>query len=333
MNAAESGPSDVVASALLNALREVTGHTDGIVEDERSRETVAAAYRAATDDDCRAQVDRALEAPSEATDTLEAAALRTAVEATYRRLRDEHVRLRFTHETSVELETRDVALYSFLRTEDPAALERLDVGAAVGDGLTAGADALSDGAVGEAREAFRAATDAADTTDERVSARVLAAWARHRAGDREAALPLVTEALERDATAWPARVVGTIADHGSPSLFEEGKLAVRPYLRVRADVADVGAIRAAVRPRTPAGDWQSLSGPLGCLRIPDAAFGGHLDVRLRLSGPLDDFPSLYAYYVAVGLVDERNDVPRNVLYQPLQGPETTTAVETLRFES
>jgi tetratricopeptide (TPR) repeat protein len=284
------------------------------------------------DDDQRRDFERALtEVDGKTPQPEPEAILQTAVDAVYRRLREDGVTLQFTHVTGVDMDTHDLALYSFLRTEDPTVLEGLDVSSSVADDLQTGADALASGAVEDARAAFEDAIEVAETPDEHVSARVLTAWATSRAGEHDAALPLVTEALERDPATWPARVVGTVADHESPSLFRDGTIAVRPYFRIRADVPDGSDIGAAVRPRGDE-EWVPLRGPLGCLRIPDSSIRPSLDIRLRLSGSLDDFPTLQAYYLAIGLVDEANDVPRNVLYQPLQGPETTDARETIQFE-
>lgn len=321
-------PDEDVRTAVSNALRAIVDRTDGVLEDERSRETVAATYRAVTDDERRRDFERALSQTDDgAGPPGTQVALASVVDEVYRRLRDDDVRLRTSHETSVTLRPRDVALYRFSRTRDPTELDALDVSPAVADRLEAGADATANESFDAAREAFRAATDRAETVDEHVVAHVLAGWAAHWAGADDDALPHVTTALERDESAWPARMVGTVADHDSPSSFRDGRLAVRAYLRVQADVPESSTLRTAVRGRDD--EWETLSGPLGCLLLPDLET--RMDVRLRRAGPLDEFPSLHAYYLAVGVVEPDDADPKNVLHQPLQGPETTASTDTVRF--
>jgi len=325
-------PTDSVRTFLLNALLEVAGHTAGILEDDQSYEAVQTALETAIQEDERSEFDQALAAVSETSEQREAqTALRRGTDAVYGWLRERGTRLRLTHRTSVEMNAQQLALYGFLRTENPAVLSELDVSEPVADNLQTGARALVSGATEESENAFDEAIRLAETPAEQVSAWVLAAWTRCRAGEYEAALPLVSKALECDREAWPARVVGTIADHDTPSLFWEDKLSVRPYLRIRAEVPEGGDIEAAVRPQQSDEDWVSLLGSRGCLRVPEETFGPDLEVRLRLSGTLGAFPTVQAYYLAVGVVDEMNDVPRTVFYQPLQGPRTTDARETLRF--
>ncbi|RLM88544.1 tetratricopeptide repeat protein [Halobellus sp. Atlit-38R] len=326
-------PTDSVRTVLLNALREVTGHATGILEDEQSYEAVQTALETAVQESERSEFDQALAAVNETSGQGEAQiALRRSTDAVYDWLCSHGAQLRLTHLTSVKMNAQQVTLYKFLRTENPAVLNELDVSATVADSLKTGASALASGATDESQPAFSEAIELAETPAEKVSVWVLAAWTRCRAGEYEAALPLVTKALECDPEAWPARVVGTVADHETPSLFWEDKLSVRPYLRVRAEVPEGGDIEAAVRPQRRNDErWVSLSGPRGCLRVPEESFGPNLEVRLRLSGALGTFPTVQAYYLAVGVVDEVNDVPRTVFYQPLQGPRTTDARETLRF--
>ena len=321
-------PDDGVRTVLLNALRDATGDAADVVDDERSRDVLTDAYRAATTDAERRDFERAL-GQAGAGDALPGAeaTLEAVTDAVARELLGEGVALELTHEAGATLAVRDVALYRFARTREPAALETLSLSPAVAEAVDAGAARVAEGAHDQARTEFRAAVEAADTREEHVSARVLAAWACHWAGDDEAALPLVTEALERDPDAWPARMVGTAADHESPTLFRSGRLAVRAYLRVRAAVPDDGRIEARVRPEGE--DWTRLSGSLDCLTVPELA--PELDVALKLRGPLDGLPTMHAYYLAVGVVDESDEVPRNALVQPLKGPETADATETVRL--
>jgi len=321
-------------SFVLNALGDVVEGTDLVLEDDGSRQIVREAFDAVTDQAQREEFERALtEVRHEpAADDPSHGVARAIVDSTCRELIEHDVRVTLAHEARVVLSDRDVGLYNFVRSTDPDALADVPLSAAVRASVRRGAEAVAEGDYDGGLAEFERAIDAAETIDDAVTARGLAAWACHRDGDDATALDYVNEALELHQDAWAVRLVGTAAGHSSPQLFRDGKLSLRAYVRSRASVppesefgVDVGLADGTSSPT-----WRELSGEPGF--VPLEQLAAETRVRLRLRGPLDEFPALNAYYLAVGVVDENNQVPRSVEYQPLTGPATADATETLRFE-
>lgn len=327
---ATTGTAGGVRGLIGSAVRDVVDDGSRVLEDETSRTTVEDAFEAVTDPtqrrafrDALAEIDA-----SELLDETSQAVVTSIVDSVYYELRDSGVRATVTHRTATRFDGRDVALYEFSRTRNPTALASLSLTSAVSDAVVRGGKRVMDGGLDAARDAFETAMDRAETDDDAVVSAVLSAWTNHWRGDDEKAQKLIEDALQRDPDAWPARLAGAVVDHKSPELFREEALSIAAYLRIRTSMPPNSSLRAFVSYDDEG--WQELSGEPRYLRLP--RLGRETAIRIRTNGPIDALPPVWAYYLAVGVVDERNETPRSVEYQPLSGPVTAEATESLRFE-
>lgn len=327
---------DVAKSLVLNALADYA--EDGAtLEGEASREIVECAFRTVTDEsrrdafaDALADVRRTAavdEAPED--DALNVVAAVT--DDVYSELLDREVHATVIHETGTTLSRREVSLYNYARSQLSESLERLPVSRDVYESIRRGALAIEDGRNADALRQFEGAIDAGRTVDDEVASRVTAALSSHWNGADERALDYVEEALHFDTNAWTAKMVGMAASHSSPETFREGTLSVKAYFRARIAVPE----RANVQVEIGLGDgedtteWTSLGGDLDYMPIERLA--PETKIRLRLAGPLSAIPTMHAYYLSWGVVDEASEVPRTVDHVLLDGPVTADATERLRL--
>ena len=334
----------LTGTVVLNGLRDVVDGSRTVLADEGSVRALEEAYRAATTADERTAVAAAFEGLDEGDDASDADAsdasdgdsgsgerppaetVERVVAAVVHELSVREATLAVDHEVPLDPDERAVRVHRFFEAREPSILSPLADGA-VADALRRGATAARDGEWEAAAAAFGAAVDAAEEDSRSgLTARVLAAWATHWAGDDAAALDLVEEALRLETEAWDARLVGVAADHSSPEWFREGRLSSDLYLRVRAAMPDGASVDAAVVGAD--GSVDRLDGDPSCFRVHRLPLDGRL--RLRLRGAPGALPDLHAYYLAVGVVEPESARPRTVQQTLLDGPVTASATERLR---
>lgn len=327
----------LTGTVVLNGLADVVDEERAVLADEETRRILDDAYRSVTTPADRSACERALESARDGSEdaaggpdgaSADEQTLTDAVLATVEELEARDASLTVDHEVPLGLDERPVRVHRFFATRDGAVLAPLADDDRVADAFERGAAAARDGEMAAAAAAFEEGIEAGGDAGVGVAARVLAAWASHRAGDDEAALERVREALRRDADAWDARLVGVAADHSSPEWFREGRLASEAYLRVRTAIPDGATVEAGVVDDADGSvDW--LDGDPSGYLVPRLPLAGRL--RLRFRGPPDGLPSLHAYYLAVGVVEPESMRPRTVEDTLLDGPLTASASERLRI--
>lgn len=311
---------------VLNALRDVAGGP-GVLADAESRDLVDDAFAAAVHEAERHRFGERVVAPAEDLDDDTRDFADAVAGDVLAELVDRDTRATLVHEARLSVPEREAALYTFMAAGDRAGLDDLTLPPAVREQVDEGVAALAADDPATAGEAFEAAIEASDAGDGRVTARVLAAYAHHRAGDDRQAMDLVEETLHLETRAWPAKLVGYAAAHRRPRKFRDGKLGARVFFRWTADVPADGSLDVAVGPA--GGDLEALSGRDECMPIervwPEST------VRIEVGGELPALPTIESYYVATGVVDREVHEVRSVENVLLSGPETATAEERLRF--
>jgi hypothetical protein len=317
------------------AVREIVAERRHVLQDDMSRRVVRDAYRTVTDDTQHRAFREALATVEDTNTSTDKygndgsarAVVESISDAVSDELRDSGARAAITHEVSTTVDARDLACLEFTRTRDPGALDDLRLEPDVIEPVRRGATHVKKGDFAAALAAFKPAIDRTHSDDGAVVANVLAAWTSHWAGDDDGAKAFA-EAASNHENAWVVRLVSAIANHTDPDLFRDEVLSVAPYIRVHAVVPSDSSLR--VRVAYDGGDWQDMSGEPEYLRLP--RLGRETAIQLTSSGEVGALPSVSAYYLAVGVVDERNEVPRTVEFQPLSGPDSAEATETLHFE-
>lgn len=324
-------------TVVLNGLDGLVNDRPAVLADPESERILRDAYRSVTAPATRRTVAAALDRLAPAVQSMDvdddAAAdasgddrlLAEVVADVADALADRDATFVVDHDVPLDLSTHSTAVYRFFGTHDPESLQPLiDNGIAA---LERGAEATRDGDPATAADAFEDAAEAATDSDIDTAVRTLCAWAHHRAGDDDRALEFVEAALLRDENAWPARLVGVAADHSTPDWFRAGRLASEAYLRVRAAVPEGASVRAAAVDGEGAERW--LDGNPDCFRAPRLPAEGRLRIRLR--GPPGRLPALYAYYLAVGVVEPESARPRTVEQILLDGPASGESSERVRI--
>jgi len=236
-----------------------------------------------------------------------------------------------THEADISISPENSALYTFMTTQDENMIMQLNFTSTVRSYLSEGTKLVSQGAVEEAIHEFKKARDIGKESDTLI-AKQLIAWASFALGEDEPALRLAREVIQTKSSAWPARLVMAAASHSSPSLFREERLAGRVYLRSRLDPHDETAASISVGAR--AGDsvnWIDVSGDSRCLLVPRLTT--NMRIKFQLSSKISELPTVQMYYLAAGIVDTTEMVPRSIEHEIAGGPVTATAHETLQFNA
>jgi hypothetical protein len=332
---AASGASEGLSRTLvLNGLVDLCGGP-AVLDDEDSRATLRAAFDAALHVAERDKFERLVaDEDPEALDEEGQRFLTTCAAEVLDELVDREVTATLLHDAPLTVSDREAALYSFLVTHDPSALDALAVGDDVRAHLDAGATAVADEAFGEAATAFEDAVTESAGGDGAIAARVLAAYACHRDERDEAAMDYVEEALHLETRAWTAKLVGYAASHRFPEKFRTGKLGGRVFFRWSAEVPDVGDVLVAVGPAGSDGDAfpdpTPIEGSDQCR--PFERLWPETTVRVAVSGTLPEVPSVDSYYVATGVADLEVFEARTVEEVLLSGPMGDDATERVRFD-
>jgi len=322
--------TDVMRTLVLNGLVDLVDNDETVLADETSVKRLAAAYEAVTTDLQREQFRTIVENMDDRTDS-ETETLLEITDLVIDRLAETESRATVSHVAHLQLPPRQVATYAFMRDPTSERANSLSVPEGVCEHVVAGASHAERGAFDEALEDFETAL--AETTDEAaMTPRVLAAWANHWAGDDERAVELVTAALEADANAWDALIVGIAADHTDPQKFRDGELSVRPYLRWIVEESDDSSITPSAG--YPGDDgtihWQRLTdGTADC--TPIDRLEPEMRLRLEISGKISAFPSLHGYYLGIGVVEPDGPRARTIDRKLASGPVTVDSSETLAF--
>lgn len=318
-------------TVLLNSVDGLVSDRRSILVDEASERHLRDAYRSVTTPSTRTSVASTLDrladgGPGPDADAESLAAVLADVAG---ELGARGATLRIDHDVSLALSPPLTAIHRFFHTRDPDDLPPGLTDGRVAPRVTRAATAAGDGAFETAADAFEAAADERSDADGTTALRTLSAWARHRAGDDEAAVTAVRDVLRRDQDAWPARLVGVAAAHSNPEWFRDGRLASEAYLRVRTNVPADASLDAAVVDEEGRARW--LDGTPACYVAPTLPARGTL--RLRLQGPPGDLPPLHAYYLAVGVVEPASNKSRSVEQILLDGPLTAEPTERVRIRT
>jgi tetratricopeptide (TPR) repeat protein len=322
-----SGSEGLSRTLVLNGLHDLRGDAT-VLADDASREKLEAAFEdalhVAERDRFEAEIDDALsgELDEGAEDFIQSCAedvLAALVEA--------DVSVTLTHDARLSVSEREAAVYSFMLSSEPDALESLDTDADASEQIDEGAEAVAAGQYERAIEAFESAVSVSSGGDGALAARVLAGHACHLAGRDEDAMHYVEEALHLDTGCRTAKLVGYAADHRYPEKFRSRKLGARLFFRWSAGVPDVGDVSVAVGPAD--GETAPLEGSEQCKPLP--RLWPETTVRVEVSGELPALPAVESYYVASGVADLEVYEARSVEEVVLSGPTDAAATELVRF--
>jgi hypothetical protein len=332
-------PERAIDPVLLNALADVAGDERRVLADDAS---VGIIERAVTDvtapeerERFRAVLGR-LRSTGE-TDGDSRAAVETVVDAVRERLTAAGARVTVDHEVPIPAGPVETAVYDFTMNMDATALAGLDLPAAIRERIETGARLSGQGDFEAAAEAFTRAADEAETGDGSVTARTLAAWAHHWAGDDHAAIDFVEEALHLHTDAWLPTLAGFSADpdpaFARPDQFRDGKYAAMAALRYTVDTPGSTSLTPFLARRTDDGEigsWVELDGTDEC--TPIHRLGSDPVLRLRLTGDVPAFPAIHSYYVGLGIVDLEVTELREVYRLLVNGPAGERVSETITVE-
>lgn len=326
---------------VLNALRDLVEEKSIVLADDASRDLIREAYEMAVSPEEQRSFKSALDAV--VTDSAEIDGVpdhdttpAEVVGAVTKELADRGAMATIDHVMRVSLAAREVALYNVMRCGQMSGLETLESIDGISEHVADGVDYLMAESHERAIRVFEEAIGSAESTDAKVVARVLSGWAHHQAGNDPEALEVIEEVSDLDESAWSARMVELSAGADSPELFRNGLHGTGVYLRARATIPDESEIDAAIGrldDETAAlpSEWTALPGAVGFFGVDE--LGATTWLRLRMHGPITSLPVVHAYYLALGVIDERNEVPRSVDEIFLTGPETATTMERVRLES
>lgn len=326
------GVDDTVRSLVLNGLRDVVKESAIVLEDDASRSLLRDTYRMTTDKDRRARFEWALREIVDATTPADDAwtAIQVVVDDVVNELYRADIKITTTHRTGIRIDDREATVFTFVQTRAVSAFDGIANSSAVANPIRRGGALVESAEFDAAIDEFEKAADVAVDTDDAVLARVLAAWSSHWAGADMAACDLAEEAVQLDEGAWTGHLARAIAGYDAPERFRNGPLGTPAYLRIRADVPDGTTVSAATTfDDENNADWHVLDGDIGFLPLPRLA--PKTGIKIRLTGTVDSFPSLFAYYLAVGVADLENRVPRSVERKLLDGPTTAEPTETVRL--
>lgn len=335
----DSDSTDQAAEGLsrtlvLNGLVDLCGGMPVLANDD-SRTVLRTAFEDALHSAERDKFERTVtDTDPDAIDEEDQRFLATCASDVLAELADRGTRATLLHDTPLSVSAREAALYTFIASHDPTALEALSVGETVGDHLRRGAEAVADGDYERAVDAFDAAVSASGGGDGAIASRVLAGYACHLDERDDEAIDYVEETLHLETKAWTAKLVGYAADHRYPEKFRSGKLGARVFFRWSMNVPDVGEVVVAAGPAADDGvDAESLSpleGSDACR--PLDRLWPETTVRVSVSGELPAIPSVESYYVATGVADLEVFEARTIEEVLVSGPASGDAVERVRFE-
>jgi len=313
---------------VLNGLRDLCGGRR-VLADDGSRETLREAFESALH---VAEQDRfGTEIENASTDGLDEEAerfLESCAEDVLSVLVDEGVRATLVHDAVLSMPAYEAAVYSFMVSHDPETLSGVPVDGEARERLTAGAEAVADGAFDGAVEAFDDAVSATAGGDGSLATRVLAGYACHLAGRDSEAIDYVEETLHLDTGVHTAKLVGYAADHRYPEKFRSGKLGARFFFRWSTSLPDFGDVTVSSGPAD--GEPTPLEGREECKPLP--GLWPETTVRVSVSGELPELPSVESYYVASGVADLEVSEARSVEEMLLSGPADAEATERVGFE-
>lgn len=345
----------VPRSIILNAVSEALADgRSGVIGDERSESLTGAVYADVTTAAQRERFESALHTAQSRDANGTGAGLEDDIlevlDAVQAELERRDIALEVRHENGFELDPAELAVYRFIRSGDPAELGALSFVTGNED-LEAAITAFQAAAYEDAFEALGAALDrfesegvrsapdsdaAAPDSDHPLSAvdrshcKTLYAYAACKAGRYEESLTLVEDILECRDGAWLPNLIGPVAAQEDPTRFEDGDLAVEPFLRITAEIPEETSLRVWYG-RDTDGEvfWDRLNGDLEHLSVPSLADRNHL--RLVLRGTPETMPTLHTYYVGLGVVDTRIGEAKTVDHVFADGPITGGGTETIRL--
>jgi hypothetical protein len=260
---------------------------ESVFADQATREIVREAYRTVTR-------DRTVESDADAAAIIEAAISELSGTA-----------MTLDHTGPVTVDPVDAAVYTFSRTRGEDAFEGVTLPAPLVDPVAQGAAHCADEEYADAAAAFSLPSDHEDDAVA-ITAHVLAGLARHWNGDDDTAIDHVKAALQRDMDAWTPLLVGVAAGSDLPQRFRDGDHDVVAYVRwTTRQPSEECTVTARWRPDT-ASEWRPLAGRK-C--APLSRLTAESQLRFTLDGTIPDFPELMGYYVTLGVVDNRAEIP------------------------
>ncbi|WP_121823566.1 tetratricopeptide repeat protein [Halostella salina] len=321
--------NDSVGSILVNAVADIALDQNALLSDDTSRTVISEAYETALRPDQRDQFKTALrevqadQQQAEVDDIVD-----TSIAEVSQALIQNDVKLTVEHTVTIEFDQREAWLYRVIQSGDPVGIEALELSPDVRREIKQGVDSLNAADPESAAERFTTAIGKGTTTDDKVTSRVLAAWANYLAGEPERALDFAEEALHLHTGSFTTRLVILLADHNSTDHQEQNELNSKLYIRTQANVETEGGIQIEVFGSDTGRQITSNTG-----YIPLSWIESETRIRFTLSGYVDSFPELHAYYLALGLVDEDRGIPRSVEKVFAEGPDSAVSTETVRFET
>jgi hypothetical protein len=332
-------PERAVDPVLLNALADVVREEQWVLADDASAELTRRAFLDATSVAERERFEAAIghSRTNSETDSESREAVETVVDAVRERLTEAGTRITVDHEVPIPADPVETAVYDFTMNVDATALTGLDLPEAITEYIETGANLSEAGEFEAAAEAFTRATDEAKTGDGSVTARTLAAWAHHWAGNDHAAIDFVEEALHLHTGAWVPTLAGFSADpdpaFARPEQFRDGKYAAMAALRYTVDTPGTTSLTPFLARRDDTGEidsWVELAGTDEC--TPIHRLGPDPVLRLRLTGEVPAFPAIHSYYVGLGIVDLEVTELREVYRLLVNGPAGEQVSETITVE-
>lgn len=334
-----SDPERAIDPVLLNALADATDQVEGVLEDDASRTLLRETLEGATSEADREGFEAAIQRVRSAGETSgeDRETVATVVDAVRAALADRGARVVVDHRATVSIGAREAALYNFSRSKDPAELADLSLPAAAMAHVEEGAALVGEGDYEAAAAAFSRAVDETGAGDGGLSARTLAGWANHWAGDDAAAIDFVEEAMHLHTDAWSPTLVGFSADpeasFATPQQFRDGKYAAMALLRYTVDCPEETSLTPSVGLAATDGEvreWVELTGDDECTPVP--RLGAETVLRLELAGAVPAFPAMHGYYLGLGVVDREVTETREVYRLFVDGPFGERVTETVRIE-
>lgn len=323
---------------ILNALVELQHEDVTAMGDEQSRSLVSDAFDASVEEELKSEFDDVAETVRSESDTIQTEGtdvVESVVASVRETLDEEGVVATLTHENVLSLTPTQSAIYTFSRTRDPAYLAAVDLSDAVMEHVETACEHISDEQWVAGAETLEDAVAAAQSIDEEVLMRTLAAMSHHWSGDDQRAVELVGEAVTLDSDTWLPWLPGYSAEadpaYATPDDFREGKHGVSAFLRYIASVPDPASVTPSVGYLTEGEiQWEPLEEGEVC--SPVQRLDEETYIRFTIEGPVGAFPAFQAYYIGLGIVDLETGEIRDVLKVLEDGPTGEDVTETVRFE-
>lgn len=334
-----SDPERAIDPVLLNALADAIDQVENILEDDISRSLIQETLKDATSEADREGFEAAVRRVRSAGETNleDRETVTTVVDAVRTALADRGARVVVDHRVTVSIGAREAALYNFSQSKDPAELANLSLPTAAMVHVEDGAALVDEGDYEAAAAAFSKAVDETGAGDGGLTTRTLAGWANHWAGNDDAAIDFVEEAMHLHTDAWSPTLVGFSADpeasFATSQQFRDGKYAAMALLRYTVDCPEQTSLTPSVGLAITDGEvreWIELTGDDECTPVP--RLGAETVLRLELTGSVPEFPAMHGYYLGLGIVDREVTETREVYRLFVDGPFSECVTETVRIE-